>query len=348
MVNRKTAEQIKEEILSCLNEGPLSIEQIRIKVESNWSTTSRYLDELTKEGKVKELLSTDKAKIYQRIIGDTYFDIPITDDERKKFRTLFNLILREYKLQGKIPKKTCFAKCAVQVIKDESSGLSELPTVWYIYGMIPQVIADPSMDYKEEIVLEHKHRIKEIIVDFIKNEPESIKQLNHEQHKKYGEELYIIADNIFTVLSKKTWNNSELTELLNKFFIACPVDFEFPEVFDLTEKVFSLIEKLDIIGEELHNYRKEILLTFDSLWKFIALFKLYQSKIKGKNAINKDHLLKFYLGNFIESRKTTLKENIMELNAIYLSKLSKFDANKIKLPDEVREIRNIMEDWAGG
>src|SRR4030066_2316612 len=110
---RKTSDQIKDEILFSLNAHPLSIDQIRKKVESNWSTINNYLDELTKEGKVKEIISADKAKIYQRIFGDTYFDIPISDLERKKFRTLFSLILQEYNLRKEIPTKTHFAKCAV-------------------------------------------------------------------------------------------------------------------------------------------------------------------------------------------------------------------------------------------
>src|SRR3989344_6926700 len=167
MIVRKTAEQIKEEILSHLKETPLSIEQIRIKAESNWSTINSYLQELNKEGKVKEIISADKAKIYQRIFGDTYFDIPITDDERKKFRALFSLILQEYKLTGSIPTKTHFAKCAVHVIKNESSGLSDLPTIWYLYGLIPQMIADPSKDYQEEINLDNKTKIKNLINEYI-------------------------------------------------------------------------------------------------------------------------------------------------------------------------------------
>ena len=58
MIIRKTAKQIQEEILSCLNEGPLSIEQVRIKVESNWSTVNNYLEDLGKNGKVKEIISS--------------------------------------------------------------------------------------------------------------------------------------------------------------------------------------------------------------------------------------------------------------------------------------------------
>lgn len=348
MAVRKTAEQIKEEILSHLNNSPLSIEQLRKKVESNWSTTSNYLEELSKEGKVKEIISADKAKIYQKVFGDTYFDIPITDEERKKFRALFSLILQEYRLKGKIPTKTCFAKCAVYVINKESSGLSELPTIWYLYGLIPQMIADPSQEYREEIELEHKAKIKDLILEFInKHKDYGSRQIQREQHKEYGEELYTLADDFFRVLNKKEWKNEEILGILNKFFIACPVDSEFPEVFDLTEKVLSLIEKLALVGIEMQDYRKEILLSFDSLWKFIALYKLYQSKTKGKNAMDKEILLRFYIKNTWESRRNALKEAILELNSVYLNNLSNFDSNKVKLPDEVKEIRKIMKDWTG-
>lgn len=348
MVVRKTAEQIKEEILSHLNKEPLSIEQLRKKLDSNWSTTNNYLEELSKEGKVKEIVSADKAKIYQRVFGDTYFDIPITDEERKKFRTLFSLILQEYKLKGEVPKKTCFAKCAVHVIKNESSGLSDLPTIWYLYGLIPQMIAEPSQEYQEELVLEHKIKIKNLIVEFInRNLNKSSSQLKREQHKEYGEELYILSDEFFKILNQQEWKNEEILRILNNFFIACPVDKEFPEIFDLTERVLSLIEKLALINVELQVYRKEVLILFDSLWKLIALYKLYQSKTIGKNSISKENLLKFYLGNVFESRKTTLKENFLELNSIYLNNLAKFDSNNKKLPEEIKEIRNILEDWTG-
>ena len=348
MVIRKTTKQIKEEILSCLNEGPLSIEQVRIKVESNWSTVNNYLEDLSKDGKVKEIISADKAKIYQRIFGDTYFDIPITDEERKKFRTLFSLIIQEYKTRGKIPTKTCFAKCAVHVIKNESSGLSDLPIIWYLYGLIPQMIADPAKEYQEEISLEHKTKIKNLILEFInKNEKKGSGQIQKEQHREYSEKLYILADEFFEVLNKKEWKNEEVLEILNKFFIACPIDNEFPEIFDLTETVLSIIRKMTLIKIELQNYRKEILLTFDSLWKLIALYKLYKSKTTGKNALNKEMLLKFYLGSTLESRRMTLKETILELNSVYFNNLANFDQNQIKLSKDVQEIRKIMEDWTG-
>ena len=348
MVIRKTPQQIKEEILSGLNEGPISVEKIRKKVDSNWSTINNYLEELKKEGKVKEIFSTDKAKIYQKIFGDTYFDLPITEEQRKKFKTLFYMIIKKYRSHGKIPTKTHLAKCAVYVIKNEEVGLSDLPVVWYLYGLIPQMIADPSQDYQEEIILGSRIKIKNLIKEFIEiNKNKGSGQIQKEQHKEYGEELYTLSDEFFKILNEPKWENEELLEVLNNFFIACPIDNEFPEIFNLTENVLSLIRKLSLLEVKLEDYRKEILTTFDYLWKFIALYKLYKSRTTGKNAFNKEILLKFYIGNSLESRRETLKESLSELNSIYISKLVKFDISKIKLSKEVQEIRYIMEDWTG-
>ena len=102
MAIRKTPQQIKEEILSHLDKQPLSVEQLRKNIEdSNWATINKYLEELKAEGEVKEIISTEKIKIYQRVVKDTYFNLPITNEQRKKFRTLFSMIIDEYKKQKK-------------------------------------------------------------------------------------------------------------------------------------------------------------------------------------------------------------------------------------------------------
>jgi len=348
MAIRKTTQQIKEEILSSLNNSPLSIEKIRKKVDSNWSTINTYLKELKEENKVKEILSTDKAKIYQRIFGDTYFDLPITEEQRKKFRTLFYMIKQMYKSHGKVPTKTHLAKCAVHVIDNKESELNNLPIVWYLYGIIPQMVVDPMEDYQEDYSFKNKVIINSLIKEFVnENEEKGSIQIQEEQHKKYGEELYVLSDEFFKILNKSKWSNTEIEKLLNKFFIACPVDQEFPEIFDLTEKVFLIIEKMSLIDLKLQDYRKEILLTFDSLWKLIALYKLYISKTTGQNPMKKEIVLKFYLGSPFEDRKRMLKESFSDLNSIYITKLVDFDLEKIQLSDEVKEIRKIMQDWTG-
>jgi len=343
MAIRKTAEQIKEEILSCLNESPLSTEQIRIKVESNWSTVNNYLEELSKNGKVKEIISTDKAKIYQRVFGDTYFDIPITNEERKKFRALFSLIIKKYKENNKIPNKTELAKTAVKVINSKESCLSELPVVWYLYGAIPLMIADPSQDYQEGYVFEHEQKINKIIEIFIKeNYHKKTKQIQKEQHIEYKDRLYRLVDDFLELTEAPSWNKEKIFETLNEFCIICPIDEEFKEVFWLTERFVSTVRKLSYF-DNLENNRTKIRSTFDSIWKFIATYNFYKT-ISVKKRFSDKNLLKLYLRNPLVIRRTCAEEALSELYSIYLSKI---DDREISISPEVQKIREIMQDWTG-
>ena len=341
MIIRKTAEQIKEEILSCLNGGPLSIEQIRKKVESNWLTTNNYLEELSKEGKVKEILSAEKAKIYQRVLGDTYFDIPITDEETNKFSTSFSLIIKKYQQSHKTPTTTALAKAAVNVINSPESGLSELPTVWYLYGMIPLMIADPSKSYPEEIEFKNKQKINNLIEVYIKRTyGKKTKQIQKEQHREYDDKLYKLSDDFLDLTEKQHWDKQEIFKTLNEFFIVCPIDEEFKEVFWFAERFISTIRKLSYF-DNLENNRTKILLTFDAIWKFIATYKFYQSikkRIPDKNTLN------LYLGNPLAVRKACAEEALSDLYSIYWSKI---DDKEINVSDEVSKVKEIMQGWTG-
>lgn len=347
---RKFPRQIKDEILSHLNKQPLSVEQLRKNIkDSNWATINKYLEELKEEGQVREIISTGKIKIYQKIMGDTYFDLPITEEQRKKFHTLFSMILNEYKnKRGKMPTKTHVAKCAVHVIDNKESGLNDLPIVWYLYGMMPLMAINTNEDYSKEYNLEHKTKVQHLIVEFVdENGEKKSSQIQKEQHKKYKEETYVLSDELFEILNKPKFENKEILDLLSEFFIACPSEQEFLEVFDLTDRVISVIQKMNLIELKLQEFRKGILLTFDSLWKFIALYKLCRSRSTGLNPMNKGILINFYLGGAIEERKRSLQESLSELNSVYLNKLSEFDVEKIKLSEEAKEVRKIMEDWTG-
>jgi len=349
MVIRKTSQQIKEEILSQLDKQTLSVEQLRKNIEdSNWATINKYLEELKGDEQVREIISTDKIKIYQRIMKDTYFNLPITEEQRKKFHTLFAMIFNEYKKHGKMPTKTHVAKCAVHVIDNKETGLNDLPIVWYLYGMMPLIAIDTNVNYIEECLLEHKKKIQNLIIKFVnENGEKKSSQIQKEQHRKYNEETYVLSDNLFKILNKPEFKNKEILTLMSNFFIACPAEEEFIEVFDLTERVISVIRKLDLMNLKLQKYSKEILLTFDSLWKFIALYKLFKSLSRGINPMKKEIILNFHLGGAIEDRKRVLNESLSELNSIYLNKLAKFNVDKIEIPEEVKEIRRIMEDWTG-
>lgn len=343
MVVRKTAEQIKDEILSILKEEPLSTDQIRKKIESNWSTINSYLEELSKEGKVKEIISADKKKIYQRVFGDTYFDIPITDEERKKFRTLFSLIMKKYKEKNKTPTKTELAKAAVKVINSQTSGLAELPTAWYLYGMIPLMIANPSQNYQEEIQLEHAAKINSIIEIYIQESCEKkSRQLQKDQHREYNDTLYCLADSFLDEAQKPNWNKENIFDILNDFFIACPIDNQFQEVFWLTDRFVSTVRKLSYF-DNLENHKIKILLVFDALWKFIATYKFYKTLSNQKRFLGKESLVNLYLGNALAVRKDCAQEAISDLHSVYWSKL---DNREIEHP-QTKKIKAIMAGWTG-
>lgn len=340
---KKTSQEIKASILDELRKSPKTIAEISQSIKSNWITTEKTLKELSEEAKVRELLSTEKKKVYQLITGDTYFDIPITEIERKRFRSLFCLIMQVFKEKNISPTKTFFAKTAVEVIKNPESGLSDLPVVWYLYGMIPLMIADPLVNYQEDIVLEKKNKINEIIGCYIsKNCNNKSKQIQIQQHKVYNEELYQLADR-FLERIESNWKDEEILSLLNEFFIACPIDNEFPEVFESIDRFISTVGKLKHFSK-LQDHKKEILLTFDSLWKYIATYKMYKSLSLLKRFPDNKMILEFYVGNILESRMISFQESFSELESVYLSKLTDKD---ISLTPEAAKVREIMDGWTG-
>jgi hypothetical protein len=340
---KKTSLEIKENILIKLESGPKTISEIAEAVSSNWLTIEKFLKELKEDKKVKELISTEKKKVYQIITGDTYFNLPIKDEERKKFRTLFYLILQIYKEKNEIPTKTQLSKCAVEIIKNKESGLGNLPIIWYLYGIIPLMVAEPFGDYNEEIPLENKKAIKKIIQIYMnKNHNISSKELDKQQHKEYGEELYQLADEFKDIIEKDTFEGG--LDILNRFYIACPIDENFPEVFNFTDRFFSTLTKLSSFVD-LKKYKKEIRSTFDSLWNYIATYKCYQSVFELGIIPNKKLLLEFYIGNVLEARKTCFEELFSELYSIYLSNLK--NTPNIEYSEEVQKIREIMQDWTG-
>lgn len=344
---KKTFEEINKAILEKLNEGPQTAQDIALGISSNWKTVKDYLKELVEEGKVKEVVATENVSYYKRTSGDTYFDLPISEEERNKFRTLFYLIKEGYKKKNKELNRTHLAKCAVHLIKEDDFGeLKNLPVVWYLYGALPQMVLSVADEASEDYSFIEKQKIeKSISLYVLKNGDKSAKQLQKEQHENYGQKIYCLIDDLSDELNKESLDNQKINGLLNEFFIECPVDPKFPEIFDLSEEVISVMGKLILLKEDLGKYRKQILITLDALWKFIALYYLYKSKIEGDNRMDKKILLNFYLGEALEDRKRVLGESFSELRGVYLEVLTKTDLSQINLSEGAKEVARIMEDF---
>lgn len=344
---KKSPEGIKKSILIKLNEGPQTAQDIALGINSNWKTVKEYLKKLSEEGEVKEIIATEKVSYYKRTAGDTYFDLPISEEQRKKFRTLFYLIREEYKTKNKNLNRTHLAKCAVHLIKEEDiEELKDLPVIWYLYGAIPQMVLSEVDESTEEWVFSEKKQIQKVIEDYVlKNGDKKAERLQREQHENYGQKIYCIIDDLFGELNKGKIGNQKINNLLNNFFIECPVDPRFPEIFNLSEEIISTIDNLIFLNEDVEKLRKEIVTTIDSLWKFIALYYLYKSKTEEKTDLNEKVILNFYIGEALDDRKRVLSESFSELRSKYLEILSRTDLSKIELSDEAKKVARIMEDF---
>jgi len=343
MKNKKTASEINTNILSELSKSPKTITEIKNALGSNWQTIEKFLKILKEEGKVKELVSTSKKKIYQKITGDTYFDLPLSDEERKKFRTLFALIKKIYLKRNVHLSKTHFAKTAVDAI-EKSNELSDLPTIWYLYGIIPLMAVDLTQDYQEEFKFKNKKEIENLIETYVKNNSsKKSTQLEKEQHLEHQEELYIIADD-FLEVSSNNWDSKKILSLISKFYITCPSDSEFPEIFEFTDKFYMTLNKLNSLNI-LDTSRKEVILTFDALWKYLATYKAYKSLVELNRFENNKIILDFNLGSLLEVRKMQFEESFQELYQKYWDNLNK--DNLLKPSKGVQKIKEIMQDWTG-
>lgn len=337
---KKSRESIKQKILLILNKRPLSIQQLSRYVGSNWSTVSEVLQELREEGKVREIISTEKIKFYQKNV-DTYYNIPISEKQKKEFMYLFSLIIEEYKNQKhRLPNRTELAKTAVAAIEHQELLLN-LPTVWYIYGKIPLMVCDPSKEYSSEEKIENAEKIKKVvskIVLFHMNM--TAKELKKGQYEKYDMSLYKIKDKI---INSKSFDKGILEDF-NEFLVNCPTKPNMPDVFILTERFVEVVNKLSVVSN-LEKHKMQILLTLESVWKYIALNLLFDSLTQNQEYSNVSEIMRFYLGKPIELRKECAKESISNLESIYLSELNE---KEVKLDDEAAEVREIMSDLTGG
>jgi hypothetical protein len=338
---KKSREEIVNSILAALEERPLSIQQISDRVQSNWITVSEMLEKLKREGKVKEIISTDKIKFYQKITGDTYYNIPISENERKQFNYLFSAVIKEYKTQkNRLPNKTELAKSAVSVIENPKSELM-LPTVWYLYGKIPLMICDPARDYSTDFVPENVGILKEIIKEVVsKHATMNTWELRHDQYSKHNQVLYNTKEHIINYKYDWDKNKEKILGLFNKLLVYCPTKSDHPEVFLLTERLVVIINKIALISS-LNKHRIQILLSLDSLWKYIATYLLLDSLTQIAKYSNKREIMKFYLEKPLEVRKEFVEESLSNLESIYLSELT---TKNIWLSEKAVSLREILSD----
>ncbi|MCX6750111.1 MAG: hypothetical protein NTZ83_01515, partial [Candidatus Pacearchaeota archaeon] len=202
---RKNPEEIKQKILEALNNKPLNAQEISKNINSNWSTVKNYIQELAQDKKVKELNFGGQV-IYQKIIEDTYFSIPIKEKERNMLKFIFYNAIQKYKnITGKTIKRTQLAKLSAEINIELNLNL---PVVWYIYGPMPLMIIDIEKDYSTDFVPENADKIKKAIEQWIKNNSKNmVRELRVEYYQKSKNYVYILKEKIYRELENKKYDS---------------------------------------------------------------------------------------------------------------------------------------------
>jgi predicted transcriptional regulator len=333
---RKTPELIKEKILETLNKKPLNAQEISKAINSNWSTVKNYIEELVKEKKVKEISFRNQV-VYQKITGDTYFDIPIKEKDREMLKFIFSYSIEKYKeLTGKTIRRTELAKLSAEINTELNLNL---PIVWYIYGPMPLMIIDIQKDYSIDFVPKNSQELKKSINNWIKNNTRDlIRELRVEYYEKSKNNLYVLKEKIYYELEKREYNS--ISNLVFDFLTAViSYDKRFEEMVTEFYEIVSGANYTKLYNNP--KFQNKILLAFDSLWKYIASNLLTDSLNKLGYLKEERELL---LGPTIETKNQFANENIKELKELYLENLpEKISAPKFKEINE--EARKVIDQW---
>lgn len=335
---KKGRDEISKAIIKVLEVGPFSIQQISEKIHSNWSTVSEVLVDLRKNGKVKEIINTPKIKVYQLIITDTYFGIPLDESKKKLCEYIYGNVIKEFNTQeNRFPNKTEIAKATVHVI---DSLKLDIPTPWYLYGKVPLLIYEPAKEYVIEFSPKNSEaiitKVKEVVKDILKYHAQT-KSIRKAQYLFYGEELYSLKEEIFNKLTQQKITNEQYLDLFNKFLLKCPT--KHVKVFELTDSFLVTLNKFSLFAD-IKDYKKEIFGTFQNLWNAMAAFIMLDSLTEYKEYSNFNEIMKFYFERPIEIRMNIAEESISNIESIYSEKLKL----KEELSPKTEELREILSD----
>lgn len=335
---RKTPEEIKQKILEALNEKPLNAQEISRAINSNWSTVKNYIDEIIEEKKIKEIVFGEKNVFYQKITGDTYYNIPIKEEQRQMLKFIFSNAIRIHKeLKKEQIKRTELAKLTA----DLNTELNlKLPIVWYLYGPMPLMIIDIQRNYSLEETPSNSEKILNHIKDWIKKKTyRCVSELKVEYYQRVNNGLYKAKEELYIALKKGDFSN--IFRLTKDFYLKCLTYKDpFNELADKFYDIISGLEYLNKIDKD-QKIKNQIFLTFDSLWKYIASKMLYDSILSlGYSKEEADN----YLSQVIETKKYLAEEALKDLDEEYTSILPDKPIN-IKENEIGKKIAGVMQEW---
>lgn len=335
---KKNRGEISGSILNFLDEKPLSIQQISEMVGSNWVTINDVIEELKKEGKVREIVATDKIKIIKRTDYPVFYGVPIRKGYREQTLFIASEIVKEWKKQkNEIPLNTTLQKTAVEIIRNNNLNLPVLPLH---YGLVTAIAIKPEEQINKNYEWGGSPE-KKIIIKSIKEEISKHKNKATEeedaQYIKYDLKLFQIRKEIMGLFKQgEKVDIKRLCERLSKFNFILPTDnLDIYNIFD--KFIYSC--NIIFMSKEPKKNLNEIRETFDVLWDLVTTNMFLKDSIKFVS--HEDLQLFELIKSFnINSKMCTSDERVSNLESIANS-INPEDID-IPMDEESIEIRRIL------
>jgi hypothetical protein len=339
---RKTPEEIKNEILSQLKSGPKTIAEIGENIGSNWLTTEKFLNELKDEGKISELVSSPKMKIYKRIDDLAFYGLPFSEKIRNNTASLLFTIADKYQADTKkSPSKTIIQKIAVEFIEKSDGVLKEIPVLKFHYGKTLALSYDES--FKNEYKLLSLTSTQKILLSKLIDEYKDMSSHSAQLKQYQGEDMifYKIKEENF-VKSLLTPDYKNIENSLLKLSIYYPIELE--NTFELFDRfIYCSVSLLNLSTEnERKYYLSKIKEIFYLLWDTITTNYFFFDAEKHIES-NKKELFNQIKINILNSKMTNLTSLIddleSEVNSINPEKISKESSDKSQ-----KFLHELLED----
>lgn len=286
MKTKKTPEQIKEKILSCLKKGPASTKKLSEKLKSNWSTINAYLEELKREGLVRETYSRGNLKMFARTDYPVFYGLPLGEKEFNDSLFILSEIAESWKKEKKSNvSKTTMQKIAVEVVG--SNSLVKVPVVRFHYGKVLAVSLPDNPAFTLETYRirppENEKELRRIIMKEIRSGKYSNiawkdRRNQYERRDKHPEmEIFLIKEKLLHLFIKKEKDPEKIMDLLDDLFLKIPTSENYSEIFvkyhEFLEATYLVLNSKEFCNgneEKKENYMGEIRETFNSLWQFLT------------------------------------------------------------------------------
>lgn len=326
-MGRKSSRELVGDIAGALTSEPQSIQEISDAVGADRQSVTKYLEELRDAGIVKEDKSgrSRRFSVSEYEDNEAYFELPIKNEDKQKFKALFSKIVDEYHEQfNTMPGKLLYQKIAVKII--DSLELP-LPHGRYQYGSITAMNYTPGDGKGIGPVDFGPHFTEEQIDKQVEETVEEYGELGfHEARKKQYEddemELYLLKEEIMADLAGDIENKSEFERKLYNFLAKTP------ELEDRVEE--ALVDFIAISSDLLEEpqQRAKVIETFTELWELIAFYCL------------REDLTGFYDKEILESRMEDDREEKWDETEQALTELISLhkDVREFEVSEEMEEI----------